>query len=82
MDCEKCIANCSCKGHPMTVENCARYDDGRGKSCSTCITNCPLRQSPGEGACEKHDDGEPTIKPTETQCLGMVLYEPPEDDER
>ena len=48
MDCEKCVANCSCKGHPMTVANCARFDDGRGK------------------------------RPTETECLGMVLYEPPE----
>lgn len=83
MDCEKCVANCSCKGHPMTVANCTRFDDGRGESCKKCITNCPLRQQDAEGSCGDFKDGEPEQgietdhQPTRTQCMGMVMYEPP-----
>jgi hypothetical protein len=46
-------------------------------NCDKCIKNCPLRGQHIEGGCEDFDSGEPERSPTPTECLGMVMYEPP-----
>jgi hypothetical protein len=56
--------------------------------CSDCIVNCPLRGQVIETVCKDLDTGEQLQgdkaeeQPTETQCVGMVMYEPPAKEDR
>jgi hypothetical protein len=56
--------------------------------CSDCKVDCPLNEQDIETVCKGFKSGEPELgfkaesSPTTTQCVGMVMYEPPLKEDR
>jgi hypothetical protein len=91
MDKPELFCDCQLVGKDDTdkeniVENvllcCAHLSEGRCFVCPYDSLKAAKTRNARGGCCEDATAVKPVTKPTETECLGLVMYEPPEKDER